>query len=100
MEQTPERTRCFKLTDDDWNPSYKMNGYHQGVKNPNLVEVSFIQFCNNEGWRVCVWGADDSGMEKDFPHNQRNEAWQLFSELLNLATVNRGKLKDLGFVNA
>ena len=95
-----ERVSCFKLTDDDWYPSYKLDGYHKGVERPKMVTLTFLQFLHDEGWRVCVWGADDCGMHKDFSPEQRQDAWDLFLLLLSLPAVNQGKLKDLGFISA
>ncbi len=55
---------CLKPTPDDWYPNYE----------GDLVKVRlgiYIPDCcaKNKGkkfHRVCVWGADDCGMEKDF----------------------------------
>lgn len=60
--------RVFKLTHDDWHGSYRFEGYHHGVKNPMLVEVSLHCFPNDH--RVTVWGNDDMGMEKEFSNSE------------------------------
>ncbi|MCA9495832.1 MAG: hypothetical protein KC589_02730 [Nanoarchaeota archaeon] len=56
-----KRIDVFKKTSDDWYPNY-----------PNdMVKVSFLKLPNilqnsDDEWRVCVWGNDDFGLERDF----------------------------------
>lgn len=97
-EIPPERLSVFKLTDDDWYPAYKINGYHNGINSPKMVEVTFLQFLDKSGWRCCVWGADDDG--RDFDDNDREKVWDMFLYLIKQPKVNKGMLNDLGFVNA
>lgn len=98
MDYVPERIAVFKLTDDDWYPSYKLDGYHRGVQSPALVEVIFLQFVDQSGWRCCVWGADDEG--RDFDDTDRDKVWDTFHFLISQPKVNKGLLHDLGFVRA
>lgn len=93
-----ERVSCFKMTDDDWYPSYKLQGYHAGTMNQKLVTVTFLQFPDGGGYRCCVWGQDDCGM--DFDHEDRNLVWFTFMDVLFQEKVNKGFLKDRGFVPA
>ncbi len=91
-----KRVEKMKFTDDDWCPSYEHN----------MVCVSLItdmKEFNGEGvWhRVCVWGEDDCGMEKDFfGEDQRVDAENCFAKVINLQRVNRSDLKAMGFVSA
>ena len=82
----------FKLTDDDWHESFNVN---TGINYFDLVEVSFIQLDDNEGWRVCCCGDDDFGLEKDFV-NER-EAWASFVSVIGMKKVSISELKTLGF---
>jgi len=50
-------------------------------------------------FRVCVWGADDCGMERDF-ENREAEALNTFMQVIGLPDVNFQDLKQLGFVSA
>lgn len=49
------------------------------------VQVSFMALTDGQ-WRVAVWGGDDFGLEKDFPHAERHEAQALFDLLVDFTT--------------
>lgn len=91
--------RCdvFKRTTDQWYPSYQIER-----DGPMLVEVSFTQtgpYPPTSGeWRVCVWGADDCGMERDF--TDESSAWTTFLEVIGMEDVTMAALQNLGFVSA
>lgn len=94
------RVEVFKRTQDDWYGNYKIVG-DQRVS--DLVEVSFLNLGptlqpGQPNWRVCVWGNDDCGMERDFENE--TEAWVMFLQVIGLEHVNRNKLITLGFVSA
>lgn len=102
---TMQRRLVFKLTDDDWYPSHFLGDYYQGHKPGavRLVEVTFLQFrptplSPDPGYRVCVWGNDDLGMERDYPSTEFAAAEQMFHEVIALDRVNRQALTDMGFV--
>lgn len=94
--ETKEKTMkvtVFKRTTDDWCPSYKTTNSDQFVKVTfNVVGPHGLE------WRVCAWGADDMGMEKDFPSEE--EAWKCFMEVIILEDVTVEALQKLGFVSA
>lgn len=99
--------RVFKLTDDDWSPSHSLGDYYKGQAPGTvlLVEVSFLQFIVTElnpdpGYRVCVWGNDDRGMEQDYASSEFAEAEQMFHDVIALDRVNMSTLKEWGFVYA
>ena len=102
---TMQRRLVFKLTDDDWYPSQSLNRYYQGQAPGTvlLVEVTFLQFrptslSPDPGYRVCVWGNDDLGMERDYASTEFAAAEQMFHEVIALDRVNKQTLTDLGFV--
>lgn len=104
---TMQRRLVFKLTDDDWYPSQSLNRYYQGQAPGTvlLVEVTFLQFLPiplwpDPGYRVCVWGNDDLGMERDYASSEFSEAEQMFHEVIALDRVNKDKLEEWGFVYA
>lgn len=93
-----KRVDVFKKTNDDWYPSFEMGG-------EKLVEVSFIQLtpwlpAEERIWRVCVWGNDDCGMERDFNPNEENLAWTTFLNVIGEEYVDMKFLSSLGFVSA
>lgn len=75
----------FIQVSDDWYPCF-----------PNQqVQVSLIKD-NPNLFRVCVWGADDFGMEKSF--TQSGEAQECFKNLPIPLSVHL--LKNMGFLPA
>ena len=97
------RTSVFKITSDDWCPSYKLSQQHDRVKCQKLVEVSFTQTGPDPKhgagkWRVCAWGGDDLGMDRDFTDEKK--AWCCFLEIIGLDDVTIAALKERGFVSA
>lgn len=91
------RVDVFKLTEDNWYPPYY-------IDNNAAVMVSFTPLRSEENqceqWRVCVWGNDDCGMEKDFAFNEEAKAWCCFLEVIGMEYVNMKDLKKLGFYSA
>jgi len=89
------RVDAFKRTSGQWYPNYHLDSHE-------LVKVSFGQTgpCPSENgdWRVCAWGNDDFGMEKDF--QEREEAWACFLAVISLDDVTADRLRELGFVGA
>lgn len=84
----------FQATSDDWYPCYQLKRY-------KLVKVSCFELCGGEGWRVCVWGADDCGMERDWPTWQGQfPAFQMFMEIIRQPEISKQWLLDAGFVRA
>lgn len=89
------RVEVYKQTSDDWYPSYQLEGVAEHYK--NLVRVSFLSI-RDGSWRVCCWGADDFGMERDF--KEEYDAWNIFLLVIKLEDVTFNKLKELGFYYA
>jgi hypothetical protein len=90
-------TRVFKPTAEDWYPSYKLAGWYNGQEGVKLVEVSLLPLSSYpvNVWRVCVWGSDDCGMEKDLTNYE--DAEKLFLGVIRLQSVTRKDLLALGF---
>ena len=97
----------FKRTSDNWYPSYQLysgkGGTDDETRNIMLVEVTFMkladdQIADDKCWRVCIWGDDDCGMEKDYI--SYNEAWDEFIVVLQMEMVDMKNLSDLGFYGA
>ncbi len=87
----------FKRTTDDWYPAYVIKNDQRVNK---LVEVSLLKFALDKGYRVCVWGADDYGLEKDYPIEDQEEAKTIFLKVIGLEDVTQNILKDMGFYPA
>ncbi len=83
----------YKLTSDDWYPSTKTD---DGM----LVCISFSKLGTTHlpTWRVCAWGDDDFGLEKDF--TSEADAWVCFLEVIGYKDVTHDSLRKLGFVTA
>jgi hypothetical protein len=94
-----KKINVYKPTNDDWYPAYQVKGW----SNLQLVCVSFIQTGpdparGNGQWRVCVWGADDCGMERDY--DDRSEAMTMFYRVISWEFVDLKLLREHGFVSA
>ena len=97
------RQHKWVFTTEDWCPNYNVfgepdrNGYqvkvlliHMGHFSQKTKKFQFT------GWRVCIWGADDSGMEIDVETQQQGQMW--FDRVVNY--ISRNELRAWGFVNA
>lgn len=89
--------QVFVRTTDDWYPSYTLSPSGERV-----VEVTFTQTGPRppvDGlWRVCVWGGDDCGMERDF--TDETEAWSCFLQVIGSKTVTMKLLREMQFLSA
>lgn len=86
----------FKETEDNWYPSFEIKG---DARYKYLVEVSYLELSDGM-WRVCVWGQDDMGMERDFEPYERMKAWEVFISIIEQHYVSYNFIKDLGFYGA
>lgn len=94
-----KRITVYKETHDDWHPSYTVHGWDD----LKLVTVSFTQTGPNPDvgdgeWRVCVWGEDDCGMERDY--SDKSLALAMFNKVIQWEFVDMSDLKKHGFVSA
>jgi hypothetical protein len=92
------RAKAFKLTDDDWYSNYKLAESSNALEHrTRLVEVSLLSLgpVLGDGTRVCVWGNDDCGMERDF--DNQADATACFMDVLTQLVVNKKWLKSIGF---
>lgn len=92
----PVAVRVFKVTDEDWYPSYALTGHLRGKKSPMLVEVSYLGKLSNGMYRTCIWGADDKGM--DYDAYSKEEAWGIFLSVVRMPKVSTETLTGMGFV--
>lgn len=85
-----KRIETFRPTTDRWHPNFP----------DDQVRVSLLPIGpkGKNGWRVCVWGADDDGMEIDFA--ARVDAKTIFDKVIRWSTITKAKLEGLGFVPA
>jgi len=85
LKDYKEKQTCFVPTEEDWYPTE--NGQ---------LRVSYIPLTDGM-FRVCVWGADDFGMEKDM--KDKGEARLLYRKIIK-KPIKRKDLEKLGFVSA
>ena len=90
------RISVFKPTNDDWYPSYQIEGYWKGIPGQLLVEVSFLELLDGQ-WRVCIWGADDCGYEQDF--TDQGAAYEMFEHVVFQEHVDKEWLIAIHFVH-
>jgi hypothetical protein len=101
------RQAVFKLTNEDWYPSYSLGNWYEGAPSgeTKMVEVSFIPLlkweqCPDPGFRVCVWGNDDHGMERDYPSSEQDDALAMFYKIVSWEMVTHDALEADGFTFA
>lgn len=94
-----KRITVFKETTDNWFPSYKVEGraYLQLVT-VELTQTGPDPNAGNGEWRVCVWGGDDCGMERDF--DDLSQATDMFYQVIGWESVDVSELTQHGFVSA
>lgn len=92
-------------TEEDWYPSFyegcewydnslEVHKTNDPNKPAHLVRVSLHKM--KSGYRVCVWGADDFGLEKDI--EDLTEATECYRKIKPL--VKEDELRSKGFVTA
>lgn len=95
------KIEVFKPTQDDWHGNYLLKRPSE-IQGLGLVSVVFTQTGPKPPfkglWRVCVWGNDDCGMEKDF--EDQVEALNVFYRVIEWKFVNKEILKQEGFILA
>lgn len=97
-----DRIEVFKLTDENWDGSYKVKGRYDGATYTQLLKVSFFKLPPSTApkeppiWRTCVWGSGGVGMEYDAA--MKEDAFARFMQVIRMEFVSEAALKDLGFV--
>jgi len=94
----PERMSIMMPTLDDWHPNHRLVDHPSGLTDG--VNVSLIELLPFRKlpvmWRVCVWGNDDCGMERDF--ESRADALAMYRKVTAWETVDKYELTKHGFV--
>ncbi len=94
--------RRWLATQEDWHPAIPPAG-SSGWDNPldtPAVRASLLRLYPYKsrpgGWRVCLWGGDDFGVERDF--ESFSEAWEIYSNLYH--GITQADLESRGFIPA
>lgn len=83
--RTLERSEIHRPTSDDWSPNFP----------DGTVRISFLEL-HDGMWRVCVWGNDDLGMERDYASTEREAALRLHERLAGCSDVTQSLCTELG----
>jgi hypothetical protein len=87
---------CFKLTHEDWYPSYPYPTYHEATTQPmGLLKVTLYPDVYDRKSQVVVRGMDDFGMEKYY--KSYTEAENDFLNILTFEFIRKEVLKQRGF---
>lgn len=81
-------------TKEDWSPSFHP-GKYGNPHNCLALHVSFYKLSDGQ-YRVCVWGADDYGM--DFDHNDKDVVEEIYNKVGDYTTIK--DLEEMGFWRA
>ena len=86
-----KRRNAKVKTTDDWYPNF-----------PNSeVEISLMKLMDGKStYRLCVWGADDCGMEIDVETTNPDNLIREYESLISSPPITKKHLTSLGFVRA
>ena len=103
MKEAKLHNRLFRTdemieTTENWYPNY--NEYGKPADNGKFVRLSLLKLPGKFGWRVCVWGADDTGVEIDYTEDEWAAAKEMFDLVKGGGPVTRADLRMMGFINA
>lgn len=81
----------FVWTSDNFYPNFE----------GNLVNVSMMRLnLEEDTYRVCVWGEDDCGFERDWKSSDPEEAKRIYFKIVNSGNVTHKLLESLKFKSA
>ena len=88
---TNERYEVMVKVDDDWYPNYPNDEIRIAV-------IKLPQFTRDDPMvvRICAWGNDDYGLEKDFTVSSNGDRTRKYKDLIKYAD----QLKELEPINA
>ena len=61
------------------------------------MKLILLELSDQRGWRVCVWGANGVGMERDYPADQRMQAAEMWRTIDTQCLITTLNLRKLGF---
>lgn len=96
-----KRREFYKEVSDDWYPNWKITTENYPEKfHGDVVKVSVFPLQSSTNlWRICVWGADDMGMELDSENRNVVEAFYILIANQE-GPISAEWLSSLGFVRA
>ena len=80
---------------EDWAGNFKIADDVR-YKDTRFCELSILHLHDGQ-WRVCIWGNDDTGMDRDFPADKFEEAHALFLHVAVTHLPKKKLFKELGF---
>lgn len=97
MPRAPKihRIDCAVEVRDDWYPNFNAEG--KPDREGRYVRLSLLEIPTRAGWRVCAWGADDFGLEKDFDHGDRAAAQETYDLVRQVGPITQADLLSIGF---
>lgn len=90
----------YKHTTEDWAPSFRLCTPNYHNDKTRLLRVHMFRYESKRPYlyRICVWGADDTGMELDT--KDRIRAMDALQAIIRVENVSKQSLVDLGFIDA
>lgn len=98
MTSPHNRISAFVEVKEDWYGNFRIADDRR-FEASQLVRVSLILLSTPE-WRVCVWGNDDFGLERDFLADQHEAAMNLYVQIVTSQFPTQKWLRSLGMVGA
>lgn len=92
------RIEVFVEVDQDWYGNFKFADDLR-LKDAKFIRVSLLELLSGH-WRVCAWGNDDFGLERDFLSMEYDDAVKLYQTIVTTPRPTQQMMRDLGMVGA
>jgi hypothetical protein len=92
------RLEAFVAVAEDWHGNFAIADDAR-YATTRLIRVSLLGLLDGQ-WRVCAWGNDDLGMERDFAAQHHHMAMELYVAIVTRRHPTRAWMKEQGMVPA
>lgn len=82
-------------TPDDWIPTREDGKVRVNFTITIPYAATGTKMFGQVRWRVCLWGQDDFGMNRDYPEEEGRDAWAMYQDVADGITIEG--LKANGF---
>lgn len=93
------RMSAYVQVNEDWYGNFRVS-QDTRYDSDLLIRVSLLELMHPHGWRVCVWGNDDFGMERDYAPDQRDQALALYQQIVSTPMPTQAQMREWGMIYA
>lgn len=95
----PFRMTVYVQVNQNWYGNYHIT-QDKRYESDLLIRVSLLELRHPHGWRVCAWGNDDFGMERDYEPDQRDQALVLYQQIVSTQMPTQAQMHEWGMIRA